>query len=241
MHDTFATEIATFLKASQDLQAAAPTPAGRGWDATQDAAAIAAMKDAWKRFASRTSASKGPLRHCFSSSISRRRTLRRYLVALKGAGDTNLFDDQGVIGQHAIERIIFSAEIPTYVVDFEKALPGYAPAAFPATEQEAADFKAKLCGKLVSDITTLQSDWKPAAIDSATAFQGLVALMNEQREKVNLAATQQEESRYAQRTLADLHDNLAGTVNAYNLFKPWILSKADGAAIDASVQLASTR
>jgi len=36
-------------QASIDLQAAAPTPAGRGWDATVDAAAIAAMKAAWVR------------------------------------------------------------------------------------------------------------------------------------------------------------------------------------------------
>jgi iron uptake system component EfeO len=236
MHDTLATEIATFLKASQDLQAAAPTTTGRGWDAT-DAAAITAMKDDWKavrKSYERIEGAIAPLFQEFDFAVDAR--YDDYLGELNGTGDMNLFDDQGVTGQHGIERVIYSDSIPTYVVEFENKLPGYQPAAFPKTETEATDFKVKLCGKLVADITTLQSEWTPARIDLATAFQGLVALMNEQREKVNLAATQEEESRYSQRTLADLHDNLDGTINAYNLFKPWILSKPEGAAIDATVQ-----
>jgi iron uptake system component EfeO len=236
MHDALATEIATFLKASQDLQTAAPTTAGRGWDAT-DAAAITAMKDAWTRVRKsyeRIEGAIAPLFQEFDFAVDAR--YDDYLGELKGAGDMNLFDDQGVTGQHGIERVIYSDSIPPYVVEFESKLPGYAPASFPKTETEAADFKAKLCGKLAFDITTLQGEWTPAKIDLATAFQGLVALMNEQREKVNLAATQEEEWRYSQRTLADLHDNLDGTINAYNLFKPWILSKAEGPAIDATVR-----
>ena len=44
--------------------------------------------------------------------------------------------------------------------------------------------------------------------------------MNEQREKVVKASTAtEEESRYAQRTMADIRDNLAGTKNAYALFQ----------------------
>jgi iron uptake system component EfeO len=66
--------------------------------------------------------------------------------------------------------------------------------------------------------------------------------MNEQREKVVKASSNEEESRYAQRTMADLRDNLAGTKKAYPAFQPWILSKSsadptkDGKAIDAKIQ-----
>ena len=49
-----------------------------------------------------------------------------------------------------------------------------------------------------------EGEWQPAVIDIGVAFQGLVSLMNEQKEKVNNAATGQEESRYAQMTLFDL-------------------------------------
>jgi iron uptake system component EfeO len=66
--------------------------------------------------------------------------------------------------------------------------------------------------------------------------------MNEQSEKVTKAATQEEESRYAQRTLADLHANLDGTVKIYKLFQPWIVSKngsdpaKSGATTDRNIQ-----
>jgi iron uptake system component EfeO len=60
--------------------------------------------------------------------------------------------------------------------------------------------------------------------------------MNEQREKVNKAASEEEESRYAQRTLADIRDNLAGTTKAYALFQPWLRTRPNGAAIDADIE-----
>jgi iron uptake system component EfeO len=111
------------------------------------------------------------------------------------------------------------------VVAFEMTLPGYAPARLPATADEAAQFKTKLLQRLIDDATTLEAQWQPAAIDIGAAFQGLVALMNEQREKVNKAATGEEESRYAQVTLFDLRNNLEGTSKIYDVFRPWVTSK----------------
>src|SRR5262249_44102286 len=119
-------------------------------------------------------------------------------------GDADLFDDRGVTGMHAVERIVYADVTPARVVAFERSLPGYVPAAFPATAAEAAEFKTKLCQKLVSDAEELVAQWTPADIDAAIAFQGLISLMNEQREKVQKAASNEEESRYSQRTMADL-------------------------------------
>jgi iron uptake system component EfeO len=243
MHDLLAKNIDTFLEAATDLQNAAPKTVARGWTDVQDAQAIAAMTDAWRSVRSGYEQIEGAIAPLFPEidyAIDAR--YDDFLSLLGHEGDAYLFDDQGVTGQHAVERILYSESIPAHVVDFEKALPGYQAAAFPATEQEAADFKNLLCGKLVSDIADLKSQWSPSKIDLGGAFQGLISLMNEQLEKVNKAATQEEESRYSQRTLADLRDNLAGTKTAYHLFQPWLQAKSnhedpllDGPTIDSKI------
>jgi iron uptake system component EfeO len=228
MHAAVKTELATLLAAARDLQAAAPTPTGRGWDATLDAAAIAKMKDAWRRCRIAYEHVEGVVAPIFPDvdfEIDAR--YDDFLVKLAGKGDANPFDDQGVTGMHGIERILWSDAVPAAVIDFEKTLPGYAAPAFPKTAAEALDFKNELVGRLIRDLEKLDSTWAPAQIDIGVAFQGLVSLMNEQREKVNKAATGEEESRYAQMTLFDLRNNLQGTQAIYAIFRPWVRSKSN--------------
>jgi iron uptake system component EfeO len=122
------------------------------------------------------------------------------------------------------------------VIEFESTLPGYAPASFPTTDAQAMEFKTELCQRLIDDATALHDQWTPNAIDVGAAYQGLVGLMNEQREKVNLAATGEEESRYAQTTLFDLRNNLDGTTKIYDFFQPWLDSNDGGSAIDGQIQ-----
>ena len=66
----------------------------------------------------------------------------------------------------------------------------------------------------------------------------MVSLVSEQQEKIDRASTNQEESRYAQTTLLDIRNNLAGIERIYALFQPWIQSRSggtlDGGADDAS-------
>jgi iron uptake system component EfeO len=236
MHDSLALEIADWKKAAADLANFAPVTSGRGWDATQDAQAIANMKEAWKRVRVAYEHIEGVIAPLFpETDFVTDARYDDFLIELKGQGDDNAFDSEGVTGQHAIERILYADAIPPYVVEFESKLPGYKPARFPANETEASDFKNKLCARLISDIVGLESEWQPVKIDLSGAYTGLIALMNEQGEKVNKAATQEEESRYANRTLADLHANLEGTVEIYDLFQPWIVSKS-GSANDKNIQ-----
>jgi iron uptake system component EfeO len=242
MHDALALEIADWKKAATDLAGYAPSTAGRGWDATLDAKAISDMKEAWKRMRVAYEHIEGAIAPIFpETDFATDARYDDYLGELQDKGDPNPFDGEGVTGQHAIERILYSDTIPSYVVAFESKLPGYSAARFPANETEATDFKNKLCARLVSDIEGLEQEWKPAKIDLEGAYQGLVSLMDEQAEKVNKAATQEEESRYAQRTLADLHANLDGTVKIYQLFQPWIVIKGgsgsagSGKAIDQNI------
>ncbi|MDB4939105.1 MAG: hypothetical protein JWP87_6077 [Labilithrix sp.] len=232
IHDALLVDVQALAKAVADLKDAAPTPADRGWDKTLDAAAIASMRAAWVRARTAYEHIEGALAPLFpdiDTAIDAR--YDDFLAELMAqGGDTYLFDDKGVTGMHAVERVIYSDVIPARVTAFEKSLPGYVAAALPATAQEAADFKNELCAKLVADTATLLGEWTPAKIDVAIAYSGLVSLVEEQREKVVKASTGEEESRYAQRTMTDLRDNLAGTKTAYAIFQPWLVSKGSGGA-----------
>jgi iron uptake system component EfeO len=248
MHDELLGKLSALAAAARDLQTAAPVTPGRGWDATQDASAIVSMKNSWLRARSayeRVEGAIAPLFPDVDTEIDAR--YDDFVATLSPNGDTDPFDDQGATGMHAIERILYSDATPTRVVQFESTLIGSVPAAFPVSEAQSNEFKNKLCTKLVSDTQGLREAWQAASnYDLDAAFQGLIALMNEQREKVDKASTNEEESRYAQNTMKDVRDNLAGTRDIYAVFQPWIRSKAgkdasdasteDGAAIDANIE-----
>jgi iron uptake system component EfeO len=234
MHDTVLDEIQTLGQASSDLCAAAPT--GSGWDATADATSLANMKTAWKSARSAYERTEGVIAPLFPDTdyaIDAR--YDDYMLDLAGAGDPDPFDGEGVTGMHGIERILWAPEIPSLVVDFEETLQGYAPAAWPATEPEVSGFQTGLCQQLVTDVDALEAAWGPTQIHINIAFQGLISLMNEQREKVVKAASDEEESRYSQRTMADIRDNLEGTRLIYALFRDYVRSKENGATLDANI------
>ena len=234
MHDSIGADLADLVTAAKALQAAAPT---RAWNATTDAAAIAAMRDAWKRTRIAYEHVEGATAPIFGDlDVTMDARYDDYLVLTGPGGDKALFDATGVTGMHGIERILYAPDIRPQVIDFEDDLPGYAPAAFPRTDPEAVSFKTVLVQKLIDDATSLHDQWQPAAIDIEAAYDGLIGLMNEQKEKVNLAATGEEESRYANLTLFDLRNNLEGTKKVYELFRPWIQSKATGDDPDAKIE-----
>jgi iron uptake system component EfeO len=241
MHDSLLADINNLVTASQGVQAVAPLPTDRGWDDTADAAAITAMKASWIQARTAYEHIEGALAPLFPDidfSIDAR--YDDFLAALNGVPDTQLFDGQGVTGLHAVERILYAPVTPQNVITFESKLTGYEPASYPTNPSDAATFQTGLCAKMLADAQTLQTQWTPQKIDLDGAFQGLVSLMEEQREKVNKAATFEEESRYSQRTLADIRDNLAGTQKIYGLFSDWLKSKStqelNGAEIDANIE-----
>jgi iron uptake system component EfeO len=237
MRSGLITDLANLASASQTLQSAAPTPAGRGWDATIDATAIAGMRAAWTQCRTAYEHIEGATAPIFpdvDASIDSR--YEDFLAALPG-GDSHLFDATGVTGMHAVERILYADVAPARVARYESTLDGYVAAAFPATAQEASDFKTALVQKQFEDAQMLHDSWQAATnYDLDAAFSGLISLMNEQREKVDKASTDEEESRYAQTTMADIRHNLEGTQIVYALFQPWIRSKNGGTAVDASIQ-----
>lgn len=242
MQQALQADLTNLWEASKELQAAAPMPSARGWDATIDADAIAAMKTAWikaRKAYEHVEGATAPIFGEIDVKIDQR--YDGFLEVLGAAGDADLFDEKGVTGMHAIERILYVDTTPAGVVELEKTLPGYVAAAWPKTEAEAASFKMKLAQQLVVDTKELLDSWTPAKIDISGAFQGLIGLVNEQQEKVNLAATNAEESRYSRRTLADLRANLEGTASIYGLFRDWLKTKPSvnggpsGADVDAEI------
>jgi iron uptake system component EfeO len=246
MHDSLANDLQALKAAAQTMQAAAPTPAERGWDAVLDRDAILASKAAWQEARTAYEHTEGALAPIFPDldfSIDAR--YDDYLAELP-QGDPNSFDDQGVTGLHGAERILYSESIPEKVVTFEASLQGYTPAAFPATAEQAESLKTLLLAKIVHDADQFLTGWSNSQnINLSEAFQGLVSLMNEQREKVNKAATGEEESRYSQRTMVDIRDNLAGTKKIYAIFQPYLRSKTnpsdptrDGPTVDAAIEAA---
>src|SRR5450432_409978 len=151
MRTSFITDLQNLVTYSHALQTAAPTPADRGWDATQDATAIAAMKTAWtgcRAAYEHIEGATAPIFFDIDATIDSR--YDDFLASLPD-GDTYLFDDMGVTGMHAVERILYANLIPDRVVAYESTLTGYEVAAFPATAQEASDFKALLVQKQIAD------------------------------------------------------------------------------------------
>lgn len=235
MKEQLQTQVTAFHVAALELERAAPLPTDRGWDAQRDAPAISAMRSSWTRARTAYELVEGALAPLFPQSDLA--TDARYddaLASLGPAGDAAPFDAQGVTGVHAIERILWSNSVPSEVLAFEKSLPGYRPAAAPATAAEARAFKAELAHQLVADVADLKAQLAPLELDVAFVFRGLIDLTREQLEKVDRAATGREESRYAQTTLRDLRANRDGCLAAYKLFQPWLAAR-NRQVLDAKV------
>jgi iron uptake system component EfeO len=215
------------------LQKDAPAPDADGWNATQDAAAVQKMRADWKKARIAYEHVEGAIAILFPEyDIS---TDERYDGFIATGPDDNLFDDEGVTGIHAAERILWSDSIPERVVKFEKGLPYSQAASFPTNENQARDFKEKLLARLVADVKDMKTQFGPLALDSSAAFRGVIGSMSEQIEKANKAASGEEESRYAQYTLADMRANVEAGVAIYGAFKPWLLSQKGGEALDKKI------
>ena len=217
-------ELQKLTAASEALQKAAPAADDDGWNAKDDTAALDDMKKAWNQARDAYEHIEGSIAVLFPELDAS--TDERYDGFIAVAGDDDLFDGKGVTGVHAIERILYSDVIPEKVVKFESKLDGYVAAAFPSNKAEADAFKNELCKRLVDDLTSMRDMFADAtankALGSDTAFRGMIGSMREQSEKTELAASGEDESRYAQRTLDDMRANLEGAKAVFNAFKPWI-------------------
>lgn len=229
-----AADLAELTAAVREIRDAAPAPDADGWNAAADAAAVARMRVAWKRARRAYEHVEGAIALLFPDlDVSMDERYDGFVVELPGRHDANLFDGQGVTGMHAVERILWSNETPSYVVDFERRIAGdgYTPAAFPSNALEATQFREGLMARLVDDAQTLQREFAPLALDTAAAWRGVTGSIAEQVEKLSKAATAEEESRYSNTTLFDMRANLEGARRTFGAFRPWLVERGQQALI----------
>jgi iron uptake system component EfeO len=239
MHDSLQANLQKLVQGTTALQAAAPD---HPWDSSDPA--VAAMQTAWieaRQAYEQIEGATAPIFPNIDLSIDGR---VEDFGPSPGAGTLNaqcdMFDGSCMTGLHAVERILYVNTTPASVTAYETGLGYVPPQSYPMTQQQADDFKNKLCAKAVSDANDLLSGWTPTVIDIGSAFQGLTSLMNEQAEKVTKAGLFQEESRYSQHTMDDLRQNLTGTTNIYQIFAPWIRTKTGGTDVDDKIQAGFT-
>lgn len=220
-------------EATVALRDAAPPPDDDGWNATDDAEAVARMRTHWGEARRAYEHIEGAIAVLFPDLDAA--TDERYDGFLEEAPDQDPFDGEGVTGVHAIERILWADVHPAATVAFESRLPGYRPAAYPANPAQASGFRDQLAQRLVDDTALMQSSFEPLALDPAAAYSGVVGSMAEQFEKVQLAATGEDESRYADHTLADMRANLEGGRALYEAFGPWLLERPGGDTVHEDI------
>lgn len=230
-------EMAALERAARELRAAAPAPDADGWSARADADAVRRMRAAWGRMRDAYEHIEAGVTVLFPETDVA--IDARYEGFAEHGRDDDPFDGDGVTGMHAVERILWADEVPPAVVAFERSLREgtvYVAPSYPADARQAAAFRDGLLRRLVDDVAGMRRAFVPLALDPAAAYRGVVSSMREQHEKVDLAATAEEESRYARRTLADMRANLDGGRALFAHFHPWLQQSGHGAtaaAIDA--------
>lgn len=244
--DYIATTLAQLIGTVENLQSSAPAPKSDGWQSPRDDVSMGAMQHHWRVARVHYERIEGAIAVLFSHLD--RAVDGRYENFIGEAGvadgcngapgDCNLFNGKGFTGMHAVERILWSSTTPQAVVDHERAMllhVGYQPARFPANAQEATDFRDGLVAQLLTDLRTMENEFGPQALDLPAAYNGVVGSMKEQREKLNYANTGEDESRYAQHTLADMRANLQGGRAIYSLFQPLLRDHPNGATLDGEI------
>lgn len=232
VHETVRRDLDELAMTARRLQVLAPT---RAWK-VGDEPVIARMREEWKQARTAYERAESAIGALFPEvDVALDGRYEELLTTFEAGGDSYAFDARGFVGMHAIERILFAPEVRAEVMAFERTLPGYQPPAYPATDDDAISFKTVLFQQLLDSTDALRSGWEPAAVDVGAVYRGLIATMSEQKAKVSLAVTGEEESRYANVTLRDLRSNVGGTQSLYGLFRAWILSKDAGELPDARV------
>jgi len=116
--DSIARELTELTAAARALQSAAPAPDADGWTQSADAASVTRMKTEWKRMRVAYERVEGAIAVLFPETDVA--IDERYDGFVSERADANLFDGEGVTGMHAIERILWSNEIPERVRTFDR-------------------------------------------------------------------------------------------------------------------------
>ncbi|UJR85893.1 imelysin family protein [Sandaracinus amylolyticus] len=220
-------EVAELARACDALCAAAPAPDSDGWSIERDRDAVERMRTEWRRARRAYEHVEGAIAILFPDTDAS--VDGRYEHEVELRRDDTPFDANGFVGMHAIERVLWADAIPAPTERFERALASYTPPRTPSSEAEARAFRDELCARLTGDVRAMERALGPLALDPATAWRGIVGSIEEQAEKVRLGTTGEDESRYAQHTLADMRANLEGGRAVLDAFAPMLAATPDAA------------
>lgn len=226
--------VAALSAACEAICAAAPEPDGDGWTAADDAGAVRTMRDRWRAARIEYERVEGAIAVLFPQldlDVD-----GRYEHVAELESDPDPFDAHGFVGMHAVERILWADAHPPEVRRFERALHGYVEARTPGDAAEAREFREGLCARLARDVATMRAQLEPLALDPQTAFRGIQGSIEEQAEKVLLGATGQDESRYAQNTLADMLANLEGGRAVLAAYEPMMREAPEAGALLPAIE-----
>jgi iron uptake system component EfeO len=222
-----------FAAAAKALRAAAPAPDHDGWNAVDDAASLAAMRAAWLKARAAYTTVEIPASTLFPELHGGLDSDYDDLLA-EGA-DPSPFDDHGVIGLQAVERILWSDAVPAHVDAHESALENNFIARFPRDAGEAKQIETKLFGRLADDAEALRDGFRAANLDAGAAYSMTTRSLQEQLGQLEEAGKGEAKSRYAGVSLANLRVDLAATRATYAVFRPWILLKSGGEHTDEEI------
>lgn len=147
----FRTHLVALSDALENL--AVHAPRDRAWNAQADPALVERMRTAWKAAHRAAVAVTEPLSELFPQAGRMDSNWDREIDRVQR--DENPFDDIGVTGLHAIERILWADVVSEMVLTVERRHEGYAMARTPATAKEAADYATQLVGGLHRDAQAL--------------------------------------------------------------------------------------
>ncbi|MEP7125601.1 MAG: imelysin family protein [Byssovorax sp.] len=227
-----------FAIAAAALRDAAPADHD-GWNAASAPASLTAMRAAWRKARAAYTAVEVPASTLFPELHHRLDT--DYDDLLADGADGSRFDNHGVIGLQAVERILWADVIPAPVKAHEAALANDVAARFPGDASEAAAIKNELLGQLAADAEALRDGFHATKLDVNAAYSTTTLALQEQLGQLVEAAKGEGKARYAGVSLANLRSDLAATREMYALFRPWILAKSGGAHTDEEVGKAFTR
>lgn len=229
----FQSRFDAFVAATEALRDAAPAPDQDGWNAKDDAVAVASMRAAWLK--ARAAYTSVEVLASTQYPDLHRRLDRDYDDLLADSADAFGFDEHGVIGLQAVERILWSDVIPAHVIAHEAPLDHYFAADFPRNKHEADELKNELLGRLAADAATLRDSFRAAPIDAHTAYSTTTIALQEQLGQLEEAGKGEGKARYSGVSLANLRGDVVATEATYAAFRPWILAKSSGPHSDEQV------
>lgn len=233
-----ATQLVVLHQQAVALYAAAPTPGPNGWNATTASSQLQSMKDIWRQARDAYERNENTLEDIFPDidhDIN-----GRYEDAIAQSGVvTDLFSGDQFSGMHAIERILWSNSVSTEALQFESTLPGYQPPSFPSNQQESSEFVTGLLARFESDTQNQIERWAAGSESTGVALDRLTDSAGVPSVFLYLDATQQQEDRYSQETLADMRANIIGAQACFDTFSIWLNAKGWPdlqASVDADYQ-----